>query len=79
MVTNIVEVTVCVTEHIFLSVFTFVQMSGLMLRLQPSHKVTKSVLRFYSKLLTGGILVECQGLGVLQTRGKTAAAVRKIS
>lgn len=49
------------------------------LYVRPSHKVTKSMLRFYSNLLIGGILVGFQGPGVHQTYGKTAAAVRKIS
>lgn len=41
--------------------------------------MTKIVLRFYSNLLTGGILVVFQRPGVHQTYGKTAAAKPTIS
>ena len=57
----------------------FIARVGRWLHVQPSHKLTKSVLRFYSNLLTGGILVGFQGPVVHQTYCKTAASVRKIS
>lgn len=58
---------VCKALYEYVTVYMFFTLSWVCddwsFYVQPSHEVTKSVLRFYSNLLTGGILVGFQRAG----------------